>query len=61
MTSFTALADALDRACRAFHNRLLWEQLIRTGMQQDWSWNHSAREYERLYVRTLNRAAITAR
>ncbi|MCC7474741.1 MAG: glycogen synthase GlgA [Pirellulales bacterium] len=49
----TALADALERACRAYDDRPLWEQLIRTGMQQDWSWNHSAREYTRLYQRTL--------
>ena len=37
-----ALADALDRACQTFANRPVWEQLIRTGMRQDWSWNHSA-------------------
>ena len=56
----TALADALDRACRAFANRPVWEQLVRTGMRQDWSWNHSAREYERLYHRTLTRATSIA-
>ena len=48
-----ALAEALDRACRAYANRPVWEQLIRTGMLQDWSWTHSAREYGRLYERTL--------
>jgi starch synthase len=51
-----ALADALDRACQTFANRPVWEQLVRTGMQQDWSWNHSAREYSRLYELTLSRA-----
>ena len=51
-----ALADALDRACRAYADRAVWEQLIRTGMRQDWSWNHSAREYSRLYELTLSRA-----
>ncbi len=35
-----ALADALERACRTFTNRPMWEQLVRTGMRQDWSWNH---------------------
>ena len=48
-----ALADALDQACKAFANKSVWEQLIRTGMRQDWSWNHSARQYCRLYERTL--------
>jgi starch synthase len=56
-----ALTDALDRACRAYTNRPVWEQLIRTGMRQDWSWNHSAREYGRLYEHMLaTRTAPTA-
>jgi starch synthase len=50
-----ALADALDRACQAFTKWSIWEQLVRTGMQQDWSWNHSAREYDSLYKRMLTR------
>jgi starch synthase len=53
-----ALADALDRACSTFTNWERWVQLVRTGMQQDWSWNHSAREYDRLYKQTLERAAM---
>lgn len=52
-----ALADALDRACRAYADRDVWGQLVRTGMQQDWSWTHSARQYSRLYEQTLARAA----
>ena len=55
-----ALADALDRACQAYSNRPVWEQLIRTGMRQDWSWSHSAREYDGLYQRTLARATHAA-
>lgn len=50
-----ALSDALDRACRAYGNREVWERLIRTGMNQDWSWSRSAREYIDLYERTLIR------
>jgi starch synthase len=56
-----ALADALDRACRTYDDRPVWEQIIRTGMRQDWSWNHSAREYSRLYELTLSRAMHTVR
>jgi starch synthase len=55
-----ALADALDRACGTFTNWERWVQIIRNGMQQDWSWNHSAREYDRLYKRTLARATAPA-
>jgi starch synthase len=51
-----ALADALDRACQTFADWSTWSQIIRTGMQQDWSWNHSAREYDRLYHHTLAKA-----
>ncbi len=55
--SAAALAEALDRACRAFENREVWQQLIHTGMNQDWSWAHSAREYGQLYERTVARMA----
>jgi starch synthase len=58
--STTDLADALDRACKTFSDKAVWEQLIRTGMRQDWSWNHSAREYDRLYKHTLARATTSA-
>ena len=51
-----AFADALERACQAFANWSVWVQLIRTGMRQDWSWNHSAQEYDQLYKRTLTPA-----
>jgi starch synthase len=57
----TALEDALHRAYHTYaNNRSAWDQLIRTGMQQDWSWTHSAHEYVRLYNRTLTRATNTA-
>jgi starch synthase len=55
-----ALAEALDRACRAYANRPVWEQLIRTGMTQNWSWGHSAQEYGRLYEMTAARRLQTA-
>ena len=54
-----ALAAALERACQTFQDHALWETLIRTGMRQDWSWSHSAREYSRLYQHTLARATQT--
>jgi starch synthase len=33
----------------------LWRQLQQTGMRQDWSWNRSAAEYEKLYARLRTR------
>ena len=53
--SSIALAQTLERACQTYYNRPIWEQLVRTGMTQDWSWKHSAREYSRLYEHALAR------
>jgi starch synthase len=50
-----ALAQTLERACQTYFNRPVWEQLVRTGMTQDWSWHHSAQEYGRLYEQALAR------
>jgi starch synthase len=53
-----ALAEALDRACRAYANPAVWKQLMETGMRQDWSWRQSAEKYVELYERTLARAPL---
>ncbi len=51
-----ALEKALERACDAFrHNRPMWQQLVTTGMKQDWSWAESARKYVQLYESTVAR------
>ena len=44
-----ALSETLDRACKTFANQPVWNQLIATGMRQDWSWADSARQYVALY------------
>jgi starch synthase len=58
--SAKALGETLERACQTFHNRPVWEQLIRNGMQQDWSWTHSARDYGDLYEKALARRGYLA-
>jgi starch synthase len=41
---------ALDRALGLFRDRPNdWLRLMHNGMRQDWPWDHSAAEYERLY------------
>jgi starch synthase len=47
-----ALEHALGRALDAHGDRGLWERLVRHVMRQDWSWEHSAREYVRLFERS---------
>ncbi|TWU29525.1 glycogen synthase GlgA [Bythopirellula polymerisocia] len=51
-----ALSDTLERACTVFADKDVWQQLVQTGMRQDWSWGNSAREYSNLYKRTLAQA-----
>jgi starch synthase len=51
-----ALADTIKRACRVFADKSRWHPLIARGMQQDWSWRESARQYATLYEQTLERA-----
>ena len=46
------LAATLQRAFGLYHsNHDDWYRLVRTGMQQDWSWERSAAEYEKLYAK----------
>src|SRR5688572_2885856 len=44
-----ALLGALERAREAFGNPSVWRRLQVAGMQQDFSWDRSAREYVKLY------------
>jgi starch synthase len=54
-----SLHSSLDRATNMFHNdRSAWNQLMMTGMKQDWSWNSSAKKYESLYRRTIVHGAM---
>ncbi|QDU27541.1 Glycogen synthase [Anatilimnocola aggregata] len=41
---------ALGRALNAYHHQPeKWQQIVETGMKQDWSWRKSALEYVELY------------
>ncbi len=52
-------SDVLFRQiCRAlglFLDRKTWHQLQRTGMERDWSWKRSAREYLSVYQRAIQK------
>jgi starch synthase len=50
--SALALAEALEQACRAYAQPDVWSRIVATGMQQDWSWAASARQYGELYRAT---------
>jgi len=44
-----ALVDAVKRALRIYRDRGKWRRLMLNGMQQDWSWRRSARQYIEVY------------
>jgi starch synthase len=51
-----AFLSAVQRALDLYHLRPdLWLQLMQTGMGQDWSWDRSAAEYEKLYSQITGR------
>ena len=52
--SAAALSDTTHRAVRMYReDQNSWDQLVRTGMQRDWSWANSVREYDALYRQTV--------
>ncbi len=46
---------ALRRAVQMYHDPAVWARLVETGMRQDLSWSHSAKEYIALYETTITR------
>ena len=50
-----ALGETLWRACLLYKQADRWQQLIATGMKQDWSWKRSAQKYAELYAETNRR------
>ena len=54
----TALESTLTKAVQMYNeDRATWNQLSWTGMNHDWSWNASAKQYEALYRETISRRA----
>jgi len=47
--------SAIKRALRSYQNKEKWNRLMLTGMSQDWSWDRSAKEYLKLYKRTIEK------
>ena len=60
-SSGLALAEALRRAIAAYERPEVWQDLVRTAMSQDWSWNESAKKYVDLYRKTIAQAAPSGR
>jgi len=44
-----ALLQSVNRAINDFHNKPVWKKIQYNGMIKDYSWHHSAEEYNNLY------------
>ena len=53
----TALIKAIKRALEHYRQPAIWQQLVCTGMKQDFSWKHSAKLYIALYNTVLAQRA----
>ncbi len=63
-TTYSAeeLVKTIDRALALYEDKPEWLRLVRTGMNQDWSWRRSALQYIRTYERAVAKrsAALAA-
>ncbi len=53
------LLYTVERAVEYYHDRKLWQRLMRRGMLEDYSWDISAKKYLDLYERVLGHSAAT--
>jgi starch synthase len=52
-----ALLETLERAIALFSNQTSWHRLQLAGMDRDFSWDRSAREYVKMYDRAIMKQA----
>jgi starch synthase len=50
-----ALVKSLARALALYRSRTKWKSLVRHCMEQDFSWERSAKEYEKVYRKALKK------
>jgi len=55
--SAEAMLAALRRALRLYGDRDRWRRLVANGMEQDWSWGRSARQYLEVYKKAREKLA----
>jgi len=51
------LLHALKTAVTAYHDQETWQALMLRGMAEDFSWDFSAKEYEKLYQKALEKVS----
>jgi len=54
------LKEAISRALAAYTDRKRWKAIVLRGMEQDFSWGASARQYADLYAKALRKRGLKA-
>ncbi|HBS26274.1 MAG TPA: glycogen synthase GlgA [Gammaproteobacteria bacterium] len=49
----TGLVSTIDNALKIYQQPNIWKSIQRNGMNQDFSWQHSAKEYIQLYKKAI--------
>jgi len=54
--NFSAMSflSAVIRALETYKNKPVWNKIVKKGMEQDFSWDKSAKKYVDLYKRAIN-------
>ena len=47
------MLDAIKKAVNIFRNKEEWNKIIRNAMNSDYSWQHSAQEYQEIYKKMI--------
>jgi len=55
-----SLLLTIKQALQAYRDQSSWQVLMRNGMNKDFSWNFSAKEYIRIYERVRQARAVSA-
>lgn len=50
-----ALLQAIERALKIYRDEKTWNKAVKNAMQQDFSWEKSAKEYITLYKKILKK------
>ena len=53
-----AFWEGITRALETYQDRKKWDKIVRSGMNSDYSWDHSGVEYEALYEKALKKIRV---
>lgn len=51
--SAQALVEAVKQAIEHYRKPRVWKRIMRNGLAEDFSWEHAAKNYKKLYLRSL--------